>query len=153
VACRREPKDSCSREKRLDAFIQRFFSCLALCTTLSPSSSPSPSSYSNPPLCCCGRSYPNRNILLFFLLYLLAGESCSMVGFSPGLILESEGRTSWGLSVENVLVKVAFSVCLERELTVTSVEVVFLISVLANLTRLNVLAGKGELALGQTHAA
>jgi hypothetical protein len=45
-----------------------------------------------------------------FFLYLLAGESRPMVGFSPGLILESEGRTSCGLSVENVLVKVAFSV-------------------------------------------
>ena len=38
-------------------------------------------------------------------------------------------------------------------LTVTSVEVVLLISVLANLARLDIRAGERELALGQTHAA
>jgi hypothetical protein len=53
-----------------------------------------------------GVSYPDRNILLLF--YLLAGESVSMVGFSPGAILESVGRTSWGLSVGKLLVEVTF---------------------------------------------
>jgi hypothetical protein len=53
-----------------------------------------------------GVPYTDRNILLLFF-YLLAGESLSMVGFSPDLNFESVGRTSWGLSIMDVLVKVS----------------------------------------------
>ncbi|KAH0357756.1 hypothetical protein KCU83_g217, partial [Aureobasidium melanogenum] len=46
-----------------------------------------------------------------------------------------------------------YAVLDKNELTVTSVEVVLLVSVLADLARLDVRAGQGELALGQAHAA
>jgi hypothetical protein len=65
-------KISCSRRKRLDAFIQRLFSCLALCTTLSLSRLLLVAI----PLRRCGRPYPDRNILLLFSL-LVGGRVAS----------------------------------------------------------------------------